>query len=209
MRKRLTLLVTLLVLAVGCSAPRLAGSQNRRPDAQPAPQDKKPEAPATPAGPDEREKGAAAMKGMRNKLLTSKPEELGLSGEDAEAKVWGVLMDMAMRGGVATLVSVRDGTASLYTTGGGGVLGGYAARDEAKAFVAAAEKHTASMRPTNTFPYPEPGRVKFYVLTRDGVLTAEAEMQELEEQRHELSPLFYSANEVLTRLRLATEKQKQ
>ena len=92
--------------------------------------------------------------GLRDRLLTSSPEEVGLSGKDAEAKVWGVLMEVTFSAGSARVVSVRDGTASLYTSTGGGILGGYVAQKEAKQFVVEAEKHLASMKPAKSFPYP-------------------------------------------------------
>lgn len=196
MKKRLTLLTLLFVLAAGCSAARQAISQSRKPESSPA-----------PAAPEESAKSGAVMKELRQKLLTSKPEDVGLGG--TEAKVWGVLMDVAFPSGVATLVSLRDGTASLYTTTGGGILGGYVAQAEAKAFVEAAEKHLAHTSPAEAFPYPAAGRVKFYVLTRDGVRTAEAPLDDLGDGRHKLSPLYNSADQVLTQLRLASEKQKE
>ena len=196
MRKRLTLFATLFVLAVGCAAPRQARAQEKKPEPQ-----------ATPTDADASERAAAVMRGLRNKILTSKPEEF-LEGEDAKAKVWGVLMDMTFPSGTATLVSIRDGTASLYTSTGGGILGGYVAREQAKAFVAAAENYMTQMRPAKSFPYPAAGRVKFYVLTRRGVFTTEAGLSELGERRHRLWPLYAAADRVLTQLRLASEKQK-
>jgi hypothetical protein len=197
MEKKLTLLTASFILALGCSVPRPASMQG-----------KKPESRATPANTETPAPAAAAMKSLRDKLLTSSPEQMGLKGKDAEAKVWGVLMEMAFPSGVATLVSVDDGTASLYTSTGGGVLGGYSAREQAKQFVAEAEKHLAGMKPTKSFPYPEVGRVKFYVLTREGVYSAEADEEELVSGRHALSPLFFAGNEVLTGLHTATDKVK-
>lgn len=198
MKKRFRILVALFVFAAGCSAMRTADSQDKGKDnAAPTPRS------------EESHKSAEAMKELRNKLLTSKPEEVGLSGEDAKAKVWGVLMDVSLTGGTATLVSIRDGTASLYTTSGGGMLGGYTARDEAKAFVNEAEKSLKHMSPTKSFDYPSNGLVKFYVLTSDGVFTAEAKPDDMLEPGHDLSPLFRAANEVLTRLRLASQERKQ
>ena len=193
MKKTLTLLAAMFVLTAGCPALRSAGSQDKTPERQGV-------ISGDPA------KQGEVMKELRNRLLTSKPEEIGLEGEDAKAKVWGVLMDISFPSGTATLVSVRDGTASLYTTTGGGILGGYVARDEAKAFVAAAEKHLAHMQRAKEFPYPGEGRVKFYVLTGDGVFTAEAGAREVLERGHKLMPLYYAADQVLTRLRLAHEK---
>jgi len=148
------------------------------------------------------------MKGLRDRLLTSSPKEIGLSGKDAKAKVWGVLMEVGIPKGIATLVSLRDGTVSLYTSTGGGILGGYSARKEGKRFVLEAEKHLASMKPEKSFPYAEVGRMKFYVLTQEGVYTAEADEKEVLSEQHALLPLFLAGNEVLTVLRIANERVK-
>jgi hypothetical protein len=198
MKNRFRILVALFVFAAGCSAMRAVGSQDKG-------QNKS--GPTVSA--EGSDKGAEPMKELRNKLLTSPPEEIGLSGEDAKAKVWGVLMDVSLPAGTATLVSLRDGTASLYTNTGGGVLGGYTAREEAKAFVAAAEKRLKHTRPTKSFEYPAVGLVKFYVLTRDGVFAAGAKPEDMLGEGHELSPLFRAANDVLTRLRLASQERPQ
>lgn len=200
MKNRFRILVALSVFAACCSASRTVSAQdkgrnNSAPSARVEDSDK-----------SASEKSASAMKELRNKLLTSPPEEIGLSGEDAKAKVWGVLMDVSLPVGTATLVSIRDGTASLYTTTGGGVLGGYVAREEAKAFVNEAEKSLEHMRSTKTFEYPAVGLVKFYVLTRDGVFTVEAKPEDMLKTEHKLSPLFRAANDVLTRLRLASRE---
>ena len=194
MKKQLTLL-TVLLAVLGCSVPRQANSQN-----------KKPESKATPTATESSAKAAEAMKGLRDRLFTSSAEEIGLSGEVAKAKVWGALMEVAFPDGVGTLVSIRDGSASLYTSTGGGVLG--VTSDQAKRFVAEAEKHLAQMEPAKSFPYPTVGRIKFYVLTREGVYTAEVDEQELVGGGHALSPLFTAANDVLTTLRTASGQTK-
>ena len=201
MKKRLTLLPAMLIFALACSTQSGVNSQDNKSKSQTTPTQ------ATQANAQSSQAGAA-MKALRDRLLTSSPKEVGLSGEDATAKVWGVLMEMALPNGVATLVSVHDGTASLYTTSGGGVLGGYSARNEAKQFVAEAEKHLKSMKLTKSFPYPEVGRLKFYVLTQDGVYTAEDAEKEITRQGHTLFPLFAAGNQVLTALRKAQAATK-
>ena len=197
MRKQLTLLTALLVLVLSCSEPRRTNLQ-----------DKKPQSQATPSPAESATPFAQPMKELRDKLLTSSPEEIGLSGEDAKAKVWGVMMEIPIAEAVGTIVSIRDGTASLYGSTGGGIIGGYSAREQAKQFVAEAEKHLAKMKPTKSFPYPNIGRIKFYVLTRDGVYSAEADQNELVGGQHALSPLFRAGNIVVTGLRTATERAK-
>ena len=202
MKNRLTLLTAMLVFALACSAPSGVSSQDNKAKSQTTP------AQATQANAQSSPDAGAVMKALRDKLLTSSPKEVGLTGADAKAKVWGVLMEMALANGVATLVSIHDGTASLYTSTGGGVLGGYSAQNEAKRFVTEAEKHLKSMKPTKSFPYPETGRMKFYVLTQNGVYTAEDTQNEVTRQGHALFPLFAAGNEVLTALRKAQAATK-
>lgn len=56
--------------------------------------------------------------------------------------VWGILMETGYPQGIATLVSLADGTTSLYFSNGDGMIGGGQHANIAqasKAFVAAAE----------------------------------------------------------------------
>ena len=207
MKKRLTSLTVLFIFALGCSPQNWVSPQNKKPQRRATPAEA-----ASAAKPAEAENSpqAKAMKGLRDKLLTSSAEEV-LSGGDAEANVWGVLMEFTFPDVAATftVVSLRDGTASLYISTGGGILGGYIARQEAKRFVTEAEKHLARMKPEKSFPYPKAGHMKFYVLTRGGVFTAEADEKELLSEKHTHFPLFLAANEVLTVLRTQMEGESQ
>jgi len=196
MKKKLTSLTALFIFALGCSPRSWVSSQDRKRESR-----------ATSAD-AETARRAQAMRGLRDKLLTSSQADIGLEGKDAEAKVWGVMMEAALPSGIVTIMSLRDGTASLYMSTGFGILGGYSARVEAKRFVVEGEKHLAIMKPAKSFPYPEGGRFKFYVLTRDGVYTAEADEKEILGERHALSPLFVAGNEVLTVLRIASGRAK-
>lgn len=195
--KRLTSLAALFIV-LGCLAHSSVSSQEKKPESQ---------ATGTPAG-TESSLQAQAMKGLRDRLLTSSPEDVGLTGKDAKAKVWGILMEVTFPRGTATIVSVRDGTASLYTSTGGGVFGGYVAQEKARRFVAEAEKHLANMKAVKSFPYPEVGHLKFYALTPDGVYTVEADEKEVIRAQHPLFPLFLAGNEVMTALRTANERAK-
>jgi hypothetical protein len=147
-------------------------------------------------------------KGLRERVLTSKPEELGIEG--AGSKAYGVLMEIGLSNGLASIASFGTGDASLYAGTGGGILGGGgfpAVNRAARALVAEADKHLPRMALTKEFPYADVGRIRFYVLTRDGVYTAEAVADELARGQHALSPLFCAGNEVITQLRLNTEKK--
>ena len=193
MKKQLLILTALLVV-ISVAGP--VRSQEKKPNS------------ATPTDAETSAQMAGAMKGLRDRLLTSSPLEIGLSTEDAKARVWGAMIEVAFAEGVATLVSLRDGTASLYVSTGGGILGGYSARNEAKRFVEESEKHLASMKLTKAFPYPTAGMVKFFVLTQEGVYSFEVEERELISGKHPLGPLFLAGNKVMTGLRNAKERTK-
>ena len=201
MKKRITLAAALLVLAVGCSAARLAVSQKRKPGGG-----------ATPPAPAASTPAPEGTMMLRNKWLTSDVDEIGLGDALGKANVWGAMMELALpvdgETAVGTVFSALDGTASLYTSRGGGILGGYSAKEPAQRFVAEAEKHLAHMKPTKAFPHPRIGRVKFYVMTRKGVYTADASDRELGGGRHALSRLSHAGHEVLTGLRLASGRAR-
>jgi hypothetical protein len=126
---------------------------------------------------------------------------------DQQPKVWGVLMDIGTSGGNnVTIVSLADGTTSMYTSRGGGVLGTGESVDGAKAslaFVATADRFLSEFSPaTDTTILPAERFVRFYLLTYNGILTAEAPQNDLVEEQHPLSPLYYSGDDVITQIRL-------
>jgi hypothetical protein len=148
---------------------------------------------------------AAAARGLRDQALAVDAGQLGLRTH--EASTWAVLMETGYPNAVATLAVFADGTTSLYLSSGGGVLGagGHApVREAAAAMLAVAERFRSVCTPMTTTPYPEPGRVRFYLRTAEGMLGAEADEQELGHHRHALSPLFHAGHQVLTAVRLAS-----
>ena len=190
------------LLAVGCTAQTSQDKGAAQSPNKLTPQTQKPQPVPEPE---------SGMKKLRDMALTTPPKEIGFDSSRADYKVYGVLMETGYPEGLATLVSLRDGTASLYLGHGGGVLGGIShegVRKAATDFVKESEKYLGRMKGTKSFPYPAVGQVKFYLLTFDGVVTAEADENALGEGGHELSPLFYKGHEVLSQLRRMTEEEK-
>jgi hypothetical protein len=148
--------------------------------------------------------------GLRAHALALKRDEVGIPKPPSDAPIWGLLMEMGYPTATATLLVVSDGTTSLYLSSGGGVLGGHAhqcVRDANAAFLATANQLREQFTPADTCPTPAAGQVIFYALTDSGILTAEAPEEELGSQRHPLSALFYAGHDVLTELRLISERQ--
>jgi hypothetical protein len=146
---------------------------------------------------------------MRKYTLALTPRVVGIHRSAETPNVWGVLTETGYSAGVVTLVSLADGATSLYFGNGRGIVGGdrhLAIRKASRQLVSKSEYFLGSLAPTAVFPLPEIGRVRFYVLTFGGVCTADADETLLRKGQHELSPLFSSAQEVITQLRLQDEQ---
>ncbi|MFZ2097229.1 MAG: hypothetical protein WAV05_11395 [Anaerolineales bacterium] len=147
---------------------------------------------------------------LRQRILGFNPDELGLKPSHQAPHVWAVLVEMGYEVGTATLVSLADGTTSLYYSTGGGMLGSGEHASLAKAsmaFVAHAENLLEYMSPTDDFPLPAPGQVNFILLTYSGTFSQIAPEKSLQSRNHPLSPLFTHAQQTLTQLRLLAEKK--
>ncbi len=148
---------------------------------------------------------------FRDNLLSSAPEELGFRKFTDNHKVWGVLMETGYPEGRAMLVAAIDGTASIYYEAGGGITGGgqhEAVRRAAKDMVRMADQFVGQARPAQDFPMPGAGFTRFYILTKSGVFTAQAEEEALDGKAHAFSPLFYAGREVISRLRMLPQRPR-
>ncbi len=148
---------------------------------------------------------------LRDLIFRLEPAKLGLAPSTFTPHVWGVLMETGYVVGTATLVSLADGTTSLYYSTGGGMLGrgDYAPVAEAsRALVLQAEKALSQMASIREVPLPAVGQVRFSSLTYSGICTAEAAEVTLKSGNHPLSPLFVLAHNTLDQLRLSAEKKR-
>ena len=155
---------------------------------------------------------AATSRTLRDKALSVTAADLNLAPIEARPHVWGVLMDLGYPQAVATLAVFADGSASLYISTGGGVIGAgdhKPVREEAEKFLSVVETHVADFERAEETPYPKPGRVRFYVRTFQTTLTAEADEQELGQLRHKLGPVFHAGHAVITQMRLISERRDE
>lgn len=148
---------------------------------------------------------------LRTKALTEAPALLLRNPAFRDVPALGVLMEVGYAKSVVTLVSLIDGSASIYFSSGGGVIGGQGhetVRMAARRFTQFAGVYLPEMSGCSDFPMPAIGQTIFYVLTPNGVFTQAASEQELGGGSHSFSPLFYAGQCVITQLRKVTEKQK-
>ena len=162
---------------------------------------------------DSEKKDPAAMsRQLREQALGVTAADLGLGPTGPRPDVWGVLMEMGFRDAVATLATFADGSASLYISSGGGVIGAgqhQPVRDEAERFLFVVQQSLAEFQPASDTPLPSEGRVRFYVRTFDSTLTAEADEKLLGNRLHKLSPVFLAGHAVLTQMRLISESRDE
>lgn len=154
---------------------------------------------------------ADAGRQLRMMMLTTSAKGVSIQPTKSFPRVFGVLMDWPLGPQTVTVVSLCDGTSSIYTTSTFGVIGGIgheSVRSAAVQFVSAAEKHHDSAAPTKEYPYPKPGRVRFYLVCFDGVRVIDEDEVALKTGKDPCSDLWAAGQHVMTELRSITQQQK-
>lgn len=147
---------------------------------------------------------------LRAMFLSTKADSLGIKPNTEYPRVFGVAMDWPIGEHIATLVSLSDGTASLYSTSTFGIIGGVghaSVKSAAQRFVKTADRYLSDTAVTTAHPYPGKENVRFYLLTFDGLRTIEAEAAPIYSGQGKFSPLFGDGQAVLTELRKVTESR--
>lgn len=155
------------------------------------------------------QKNAEIYSDLRNQIFRVDPKDFEFSPSSENPSVCAVLMETGYPEGVATVVALQDGSASIYLSGGGGTIGAgdhEAVAKGAKAVVNRSFAFLADCRPTKDFPLPHKSHTRFYLLTTNGILTSEIKTADLGESRHKLSPLFHQVHELIFQIR-QTEEQ--
>ncbi len=145
---------------------------------------------------------------VRERLLHSSAEQIGVPPARG---VWGVIMERGYKKGVATVVALADGTANLYISSGGSVVGGREYPPTRLAALKLCDQAADSLADTvvaHDFPAPKQGRVRFYVLTTDGVHAAEGDIFPTGRDGGgaTLAPLLAAGDAVLDGLKEATSR---
>jgi hypothetical protein len=154
---------------------------------------------------------AEIMREMRLKMLTAWPKDSAHKPSQDFPHVMGVLMDWPIQSTTITVVSMSTGDASIYTTGTFGVLGGIgheSVRAAAINCVKLAQQYYDEAKPTTEYPYPAPGRVRFYLVCYDGVRVMDADLNVVSQRKDRCSDLYVAAQDVVTELRLITQREK-
>lgn len=147
---------------------------------------------------------------LRDQALETGPARFAALPDRQPDDPYGALMELGIPNSVVTLACFADGDAGIYYKSGGGMKGGIGhetVRKVAKEFVALAKQALPKMEKTTSQPLPEPDRVRFYVLTPQGIFTTETDRETLGETQGELSVLFYAGQEVVSQMREVQEQR--
>ena len=149
---------------------------------------------------------------LRNQIISlsdkEKAKELGYN----DGQTIAILMETGIENACYTLVAVSDGTASLYFSNGGGIIGAGEYEEGAKAahdFISFSDKFVKYLSPTEKYPLPKPSKTRFYIIKNGAILTGEYNESDLGNGKLALSPLFYKGHDLITEIRLREEKRKQ
>jgi hypothetical protein len=147
---------------------------------------------------------AEVYEGLRRQVLHLAPDQLG--DPFADGPILALLMETGYPEAVATLVGVVDGSASMYFSSGGGIVGAgtHASVEEAnRRWLEMGVAFLPALAVVKDPPLPAEGMTQFVAVTPQGLRAAVAPEEELGEGRHRLSPFFHAAQDVITQIRLA------
>ena len=145
-------------------------------------------------------------KELREAFLSKPLREWGITRTPEYPAVAAVGTDYAIDDKIVTVVSLADGSSSIYTTTTLGVIGGggnTSTHRAAQRVVALAQPFFGDATPATTFPYPTETKVRFYLRGYDGVRWIEADWAALE-AGDRLTPLFAAVQDLVSEL-LATK----
>ncbi len=139
------------------------------------------------------QKNETTWLGLREMALNLNPSELGAPGGGLEPL--GFIMEAGKKRNLKiTTVAVRDGTLSMYFSTGGGAIGAGQssphAAQVAKDVVAAVGEFTSRLQRVSTYPIPAQGRIRFFIITGQGIFSAETDEKSVAEPDNPLCPLF-------------------
>jgi hypothetical protein len=143
---------------------------------------------------------------MRDAVLNLDPSSVGIHQGPAARTVWGLVMDWTLDRDVATIVSLADGTTSLYLSSGGGSIGAGEHPGAAAASVNAvrvAERMIDDVPGAMDSAVPPRGRTALTLLTFSGLRRFEDDNVAFENGTSRLSPVADSMQEVIDEIRRA------
>ncbi len=121
-------------------------------------------------------------------------------------------MDWNVGKGILTFASFSSGDASMYTSSGGGMIGGVGhdkVRVAAKGLVRKAQEYVAKAHRSDDIATPSEDGIKFFILTTQGRFVANEELENFDDGTSEWLELFVEANKLIAELRTVSEENQK
>jgi hypothetical protein len=137
---------------------------------------------------------------LRDLILRGDPHSHGWGPSSTLPDLWGALVEVGLPEGPATLVSLVDGTTSLYLGNGGATIGAGEVPPVAEAtqrLLVAIQGALDAFHAVWEFPIPEPGHVRVVALTYAGAMGADAVEADLASNTHPLASVYAASGAVL------------
>ena len=154
---------------------------------------------------------AEVIRELREQAFSVSATELGVVPGAGHQHVWAVFMDTGLGAAFVSLITIADGTTSLYFSNGGGVIGAGehpAVRTASRRLIALVDECVTEFTTAEDHSAPAAGRVRFYARTFDGLHGFEASEDELGNGRHRHSKLFHAAHDVIAAIRESTPENR-
>lgn len=141
---------------------------------------------------------------MRTMAFSAKAEQLGLD-TIADDKVYGLITEISMNPGTASVIAFSTGDTSLYLSSGAGFIGA-GQHNEVRALVSEKvdgfQKYLSQAEKVTEPTLPADGKVNFNFLTKNGMYSVSENLSELENGRSKLAELFTEVNEIISQIRI-------
>jgi hypothetical protein len=144
---------------------------------------------------------------LRTMVLDLDPDAIEVQEGEPWSAALVAVMEIGLVAGSATIVAVADGSVSMYTSSGGGVIGAgdhLVVRAAGTRFRAATGEHRPQLRAVEAYPPPPPeGQVAFLARFSDARFAVQVSESLLRSGRHPLAGLYAVGQDLLTEIRLA------
>jgi len=142
---------------------------------------------------------------MRKMALNVTAEELGFKIPEDSIKVYGIITDLEIGDGTATVVTYLTGDASIYLSSGGGFIGAgqhESVQKVTKNFIDNAHLISFKGKLFKNPDLPTSGNANFYFLSNKGTTLITESIVKMESGGSEYSKLFADLNNVIAEIRL-------
>lgn len=144
--------------------------------------------------------------GLRKLALEMTPTQLGIDVEHGKNIVYGIIYDLGLTDICMTIAAYKTGDASLYTSLGGGILGGIKQekiRNAVNGFIECGQTLVSyGIQVTNIDQLPKNGYANFYFLTSDGTCLLTEQIKNLEHGSSPFTSLFTQGDNLINQLRM-------